>query len=234
MAKSSRVPHYSAWRVFQQDLAAISGWFQARLASLVDWIFEFNQRGVYRRFFIFMVVTLGLWFGLAYLSQPITASPEPLVIQIFSSLFSTNVLRHFLILMLALWLALRLAALYLDDIFELRDVHASQRFLWLASFPGHYYNLTIQNGGVAPEHRRSHIVHIGGPGLVDVHMENAALFEKINGQPHVVEPTFNRPEELEGFERLRSVIDLRDQMIEIRSWKVAREMGSPLKRTTFA
>jgi hypothetical protein len=229
MAKSSRMPNYSAWRVFQQDVAAVSGWFQARLASLVDWVFEFNQRGVRRRFFFFLLITLGLWFGLAYLSQPVLAGPEPLVVQLFSALFSTNVLRHFLILMLALWLALRLAAFYLDDIFELRDVHASQRFLWLASFPGHYYNLILKNGSVAPEHRRSHIVHIGGPGLVDVHMENAALFEKIDGQPHVIEPTFSRPEELEGFERLRSVIDLRDQMVEIRKVEGRTKDGIPVE-----
>jgi hypothetical protein len=199
------------------------------LASLVDWLFEFNQRGVRRRFFLFLLVTLGMWFGLAYLSHPITAGPDPIVVQMANALFSTNVLRHFLILFLALWIALRLAALYLDDIFELRDVRAAQRFLWLASFPGHYYNLTIKNGGVAPEHRRSHIVHIGGPGLVDVHMENAALFEKINGQPHVIEPTFSRPEELEGFERLRSVIDLRDQMVEIRELEGRTRDGIPVQ-----
>jgi hypothetical protein len=229
MTKSSGVPRYSAWRVFQQDISSVSGWFQGILASLVDWLFEFNQRGVQRRFFLFLLTTLLLWFGLAYLSHPISAGPEPLMVQLFSALFSTNVLRHFLILILGLWIALRLAALYLDDIFELRDVRASQRFIWLASFPGHYYNLTIKNGGVAPEHRRSHIVHIGGPGLVDVHMENVALFEKIDGRPHVIEPTFSRQSELEGFERLRAVIDLRDQMIELRQVDSRTRDGIPVQ-----
>jgi hypothetical protein len=63
--------------------------------------------------------------------------------------------------------------------------------------------------------KNSPIFRIGGPGKVDVHLENAALFEKTDGTPHVVGPTYRRYEILEGFERLRSVIDLRDQYFDL-------------------
>jgi hypothetical protein len=52
---------------------------------------------------------------------------------------------------------------------------------------------------------------IGGPGKVVVELDSAALFEKPDGRPHVIGPTIKGKATLEGFERFRQVIDLRDQ-----------------------
>ena len=46
---------------------------------------------------------------------------------------------------------------------------------------------------------------------VEIELDSAALFEKPDGRPHVIGPTVKGNVTLEGFERFRRVIDLRDQ-----------------------
>jgi hypothetical protein len=149
----------------------------------------------------------------------------------------------------AFWFAFQVVAIYLDDVFELGDVSTAKRFIRQAAFASRYNTIEIRDGQVAFEHQESPIVRIGGPGQVSVYLENAALFEKIGGEPDVIGPTVQQrgdkegtdesrkgllarlmqvagsPSQssprannvLEGFERLRSVIDLRDQMGQLNS-----------------
>lgn len=215
MARTSRRQRYNSWRVFQQDLGALGRWLEKELDSFLTWMFAFNPEGARRRSLLFFIVTIGLWIVLALLAHPPGPGIDPIITQIFYALFATDVLRHFVVLTLALWLGLRLAAVYLDDIFELKDVTAAEKFIRQAAFPGYYNRIVIKGGAVAQEHKKSPIVRIGGPGVVDVHLENTALFEKIEGTPHIIEPSRTHQVALDGFERLRSVIDLRDQAISL-------------------
>lgn len=115
-----------------------------------------------------------------------------------------NMLRHFMAVYLAGWIALRVASLYLDDIFELKDVEISERFIRQAVYGGGYDTITIkaEEEKEAPkkkkkkrrsvkrkQKKKSPILKIGGPGKVIVHLEKVALFEKIDGTPHVIGPT---------------------------------------------
>jgi hypothetical protein len=215
MARTSRAHRNSSWGIFQKDLSALSRWFQNLLSAWANWLFAFNQRGAQRRVFLFVSVSLLLWFGLALLAHPIGRGRDPVVLQLFNALIAPDVLRHFVVLTLALWMGLRLAAIYLNDIFELNDIPVAERFIRQAIFPSQYNRISIREGKVPAEQRNSPIVRIGGPGLVNVHLENVALFEKVDGTPHILEPGRRRIEALEGFERLRSIIDLRDQVVEI-------------------
>jgi hypothetical protein len=198
-----------------------------------------------------------LWALVAWYAHPYTPGADPLrsfVDYPFRALFAADVFRHVLIAGLVFWVAFRVAAVYLDDIFELRNVEIAERFIRQAVFASRYDLIEIRDGQVAEYHKNSPIVQIGGPGNVRVYLENAALFEKIDGTPRVIPPTvrvrgdstdldragprlavrgrrriFDRmrfPVEaqqnfpmdgvrnLEGFERLRTVIDLRDQFEE--------------------
>ena len=76
-----------------------------------------------------------------------------------------------------------------------------------------FNQLVIREGKVADRFLNSPIYQIGGPGLVTVHLENVAVFEKVDGEPHIIPPT-RWPVPIEGFERLRKIIDLRDQFVE--------------------
>ena len=206
-----------------------------------------------------LIILGGLaWIVMAWLAHPPVLGAEPIeniIFYPFRALFAADVFRHVLIGGLAFWVAYRIAAIYLDDIFELKNVPLAARFIRQSAFATQYDLIEIKDGKEAPEHRDSPILLIGGPGMVRVYLENAALFEKMDGSPRVIAPTVRggEPQEevtestggsparlgpltgrrmvarrdggsapaadgveiLEGFERLRSVIDLRDQVVEL-------------------
>lgn len=205
----------SAWHVFQRDLSNIGSWFRREFEPFMDWLMAFTLRGAQRRAFLFIIFTIVLWLGLALLAQPVRWGFGPLPLQFFTALFAVDVLRHLLVLGLALWLGLRMSAIYLDDVFELKDVSVAERFIRRAAFAGQYDRVTIKDGGIPPENRNSPVLRIGGPGWVDVHLENVAIFERVDGSPHIISPTQKYLAVLQGFERMRRVIDLRDQVIEL-------------------
>lgn len=215
MAKTTGVQPKGIWGIFQQDLETLSRRLQGGLTALLNWLFAFNRQGSQRRLNLFIVFTILLWVGLALLAHPLRAGRDPVLLQFISALTSADVLRHFVVLALAMWVGLRMSAIYLDDIFELKNVKIAENFITKAVFPGHYSIITIREGKVALEDQESSLYKIGGPGFVNVHLENVALFEKIDGTPHVLEPSRNVIEPLDGFERCRDVIDLRDQVIEL-------------------
>jgi hypothetical protein len=207
-----------------------------------------TQRGAARRKWLLTLLGAFLWALLAWKKHPFMFGMEPLrnfIEYPFVALFAADVFRHVLIAVLVFWLAYRVAAIYLDDIFEISQVNIAERFIRQAAFASQYNVIEIRDGEVAQKDRLSPIFLIGGPGMVRVHLENAALFEKIDGEAHVISPTVriasdksrnnktkqsgstskdknnNRKpasdgvEILEGFERLRSVIDLRDQFEDL-------------------
>jgi hypothetical protein len=147
---------------------------------------------------------LGMVNQLLFLWRFIVALLEPY--------FIPEVLRHVIIFGLAVWIAFRVAAIYIDDIFELEDVSVGEGFIRKILFVGKYERILIRDGDIAPQSKNSPVYRIGGPGRVVVQFENAALFEKIDGSPRVIGP--GRPARLDGFERLRAVLDLRDQEIK--------------------
>jgi hypothetical protein len=205
----------SMGQVFRHDVHTLLEKVDQSLERLVNWVFAFSQAGAQRRWNALLVISLLLWLAMAFGLHPVTLGVDPLLNQLASALFAANVLRRILLLWLAIFIGARLTSVFLDDVFELKDISIARRFLQTAAFSGGYEGLTIRDGGVAGEDRSSPIFRIGGPGKVDVHLENAAFFEKTNGAPHVVAPTYRRFEILDGFERLRSVIDLRDQYIDL-------------------
>jgi hypothetical protein len=210
-----RREHTSTWEVFRHDMRALSQKLQEGLESLVNWVFAFTRAGAQRRLNTLIAAAILTWLGLAFWLHPIQLGVDPLYDQVLHILLAADVLRRMLVLGLAMFLAARLSAFFLDDVFELQDASVAQRFLRSAAFSGWYDSLSIRGGGVAEEDVNSPVYRIGGPGKVDVHLENAALFEKTNGAAHIVGPTYRHFEILDGFERLRSVIDLRDQFIDL-------------------
>lgn len=139
----------------------------------------------------------------------------------FEALFAPGVLRHVLVAALAFWIAYRVAAAYLEDIYELNDIGTAERFILQAAFASQYNIIQIRAGDVIQKHRRSPIFRIGGPGRVQVHYDSAALFESVDGEPRVIGPTTRDTtngsqfvETLTGFERLRQAMKLYDHIEE--------------------
>ncbi|MGE5223437.1 MAG: SPFH domain-containing protein [Omnitrophica WOR_2 bacterium] len=217
MSESSRIGKGApnTWQVFRQDMGSLNTRFARTVTPFFDWAFALTKNGAERRSLFLIIVSGVLWIGLALIAHPPSLGAGSLLNQFIGALFAQDILRHVIILVLAMWLALRMASLFLDDIFELGNLSISENFIRSTAFSGYYHILKIKDGGVPVEYLESPIFRIGGPGKVDVHLENAALFERPDGTPHVISPTTRRYAILDGFERMRSVVDLRDQVVEL-------------------
>ena len=118
------------------------------------------------------------------------------------------------VIILPFLLALQAAAIYLDDIFGLDDVYIAFRFIWQVSLAGNRKHIRIREGDIHPNDMNSPIYQIGGPGQVEVELDSVAVFEKPDGRPNIIGPTVDGKATLEGFERLRQPLHLRDQYPE--------------------
>lgn len=189
--------------------------YTAQTRELLYWEYVFREVGKIVLFFISedplntLVISslrggIFLWFALGSL---------------FRNMFSLAILRHVVVIVIPVVIAVRVAVLYLADIFELQGSKTALGFLIKGTFALGYQRMVIEDGAVSKKDRNSPMHTIGGPGEVQVNLENVAVFDRINGDIHLIPPTAEAPnnaEVIESFERLREVIDLRDQITEAR------------------
>ncbi|MCP4140628.1 MAG: hypothetical protein GY755_10125 [Chloroflexi bacterium] len=244
----------NTWQIFKANINHLR-------SSFFNFIFILDEKGGAWRGKILYLSFLGIWLLLGAqllkgtnwyeeLSQSfrhiLSASkdiPTSLVVftkTLLKAFFAPSVLRLLPIFLTPFLLALKTAHKYLADIYELENESIAAKFMWQAAFGSEYEEIKIEEGKVSEESKNSPIIHIGGPGRVKVDLYSAALFEKPNGRPHVIGPTFKPKKKvrklekllnyitnaltkkkggvvIEGFERIRginAVIDLRDQTID--------------------
>ncbi len=133
--------------------------------------------------------------------------------KIGETFFAPATLKYLPLFLLPFFMAWQFAAMYLADIFELSHAGIARNFIMRAAFGARYERIHIREGQIAEEDRDSPVYQIGGPGLVQIELDSAALFEDADGRPRVQGPTNDQPSgflELTGFERLRSAYDLRN------------------------
>lgn len=188
--------------------------------ALMRHVLSRNLSGAATRLLL-VVVPFGLcWFLLTVLVDP-SAAPVPawvtslgfpldLLASILTSLFAPRVVLHLLPLAAGWWLGMRLAAHYVDDVYALDSMRMATRYLRSAVFGLGYDTLVVSNGDVRQLDWTSTLLRVGGPGWLSVHLGFAAAFETLEGHPRIYGPAPRRF--LNGFERLRDVVDLRDQL----------------------
>jgi hypothetical protein len=135
-------------------------------------------------------------------------------VQVFTD---PRIVQYLPIFLASFFIALQCAALYLADVFELEHVSVARRFIWAVALSGSEEIVRISQGEVSEDYRLSPAYLIGGPGKVIVDLDSVALFEKPDGTPRVIGPTALEPRgraPLEGFERFRQAIDIRDQYVD--------------------
>ncbi len=110
-------------------------------------------------------------------------------------------------------LSLYFASKYLADIFEIEDVNIARKFVSEVALMGGDNELRLSAAKVDDKIvDKSPITQIGGPGYVTVELDTALLVEKPDGRCRVIGPTYSGKAVLNGFERIREMIDLRDQV----------------------
>lgn len=154
-------------------------------------------------------------FSATYIGNPII-NLLSFGIQVFTD---PRIFQYVPIFLAPFFIALQCAALYLADVFELEHVSVARAFMWAVALSGSEELVRVSQGEVAEEYQQSPAYLIGGPGKVIVDLDSVALFEKPDGTPRVIGPTGNQPRgraTLEGFERFRQAIDIRDQYVDLR------------------
>jgi len=214
-------------RIFREQLR--------RLANCaLNKTFDLTVKGSKRRnrTLILLFMTIGFFFTLRahpladwgnelslvfqYLFNPSIAevspdTPRQFLEFTFGAILSPRTLRYLPLFILPFLIALQSASIYLADIFEIDRPEIARDFIMQVALTSSSNSIRIGNGEVAESDRDSPVYLIGGPGQVVVELDTAALFEKPNGQPRVIGPTVKGKATLEGFERFRQAIDLRDQ-----------------------
>jgi len=189
------------------------------------------------------------WRGVAFLAVWLLLSSVTIMLTIFGVREMLHVLvivglglvKYIPLLIVVYALARKMAARYLDDIFELEDEELASAFLEEVTFGYGRSSITINEGRVLEHDERSPLILIGGPGYVQVNLDSVALVEKVDGEPGVIHPR-GEPWKLGRFERIReigrhdevgkreyAVINLRDQFVDGLSVKSRTRDGIPLE-----
>ncbi|NIS82668.1 MAG: hypothetical protein GTO14_21265 [Anaerolineales bacterium] len=220
-----RLPYYAHWSKTIREVSRIT--WKVLLAR--------NRTGAVVRLLLFSTTFAFYWFLIVVLKGFPGEIPNEwgqdlgpilfLLLNMFAPFVQPEVLVYLLPVLGSMLFGLFIGALYLTDLFELESYWIAVRYL-LGSILGlSYPSLRIDQGDVEAleaENSINPLIRIGGPGYVDVHLGFAAVFETESGHPRVLsslrtsaEPTKGPRKQssrfIEGFTRLRDVVDLRDR-----------------------
>jgi len=232
-------PHFPSQpeTMLQKETRVFREQFRRLANCILNKIFELTVRGSQRRnhALISLFLLLGIFFVLrahswadwrvaigslfAYLLDSTYALTYPDTLSlffnfVFGAFSGPQTLRYLPVFLLPFFFALQAAATYLADIFELEKIETARDFILQVALTGSNHTIRFGKGDVIEKDRNSPVYLIGGPGQVVVELDTAALFERPNGKPRVIGPTIGGKAILEGFERFRQAIDLRDQSTE--------------------
>ena len=166
------------------------------------------------RAFVLFLEFIIIWVLFAWVWHPLNTYVSSLeqMQALFNALFAPDTLLVVLVFLGAYYLAYTWTAGYITDIFEFPDeeTNIARRYISQAAFGMDGNDVVqIREDNVRQAYRDHPLIKIGGPGRVVVHLECAVLFEQVDGTPRVLGPN-NAKQQINGFERLRAVIDLRD------------------------
>jgi hypothetical protein len=224
----------------------------ARLTNaILNWVFDLHPQQATRRstFVTILFLLCGFLISVYYYPLPIWGG---YIGDIFSSLLrggsiegfmnafynfllflktvvlDPRILQYLPVFLASFFIALQSAAIYLADVFELDDVGVAREFIRGVALSGNNETIRITHGEIAEQYKDSPVTLIGGPGRVIVDLDSAALFERADGTPHLIGPTGKEPggrATIEGFERLRHALDIRDHHITLRDQLSAHDQN---------
>jgi hypothetical protein len=222
--------------VSQQALPHPAQTFRSVIGGSFELLLDRGRKGANLR----LALVLGS-FGLAWslltlvnlhnVSSPawLTSLPFPLgaILDLASAFFAPGVLTHLVPVAAGMWLGYRIAAHYLMDLLELEQFPIASRYLRASLFGIGYDVLRIDTGDLANLDVKHPLLGIGGPGFLQVNLGYAVVVEDIDGIPRVIGPSASTF--MSGFERVRDVIDLRDQLRSVDEVRAVTRDGIELR-----
>ena len=233
---NSETPFQKEQRVFREQMERLGN-------NIVNNLFDLKASSARSRLLWLIFLLLGGWFLIGLKPHPLDEWRRVLrecFLYLFNSEFAgryhgTNPLINFFsfgleayfnsyslwflpIFLITFFIAYQAASFYLADIFELENVRIARKFIRRVALTGSNDTIHFTEGDILQEHRDSPVIRIGGPGKVIVDLDTIVLFEKADGRPHIIGPTEKERRgkaDLEGFERLRQFLDLRDHHFQL-------------------
>lgn len=233
---NSETPFQKEQRVFREHMERLGN-------NIVNNLFDLKASSARSRLVWLIFLLLGVWFLIGLRPYPLgewTRVLRDCFLYLFNPVFAANyhdghpftnlfwfvlyayfnsyTLWHLPIFLIAFFIAYQAASFYLADIFELENVRIARKFIRRVALTGSNDTIHFTEGDILQEHRDSPVIRIGGPGKVIVDLDTIVLFEKADGRPHIIGPTEKERRakaDLEGFERLRQVLDLRDHHLHL-------------------
>ncbi|MBI3760763.1 MAG: SPFH domain-containing protein [Chloroflexi bacterium] len=180
---------------------------------------------------------IGLFVVFGRMTEALTASPwvyqigmdappnVQAIARFLAGFLTREVVRHALLPAIGFIVAIRVGAAFVNDLFELNNMPLANEYLMASLFGQGYPNLEIRDGKAEPGSADNPLIKIGGPGVVDLGIGMAAVFEHCAGPSSIVGPGKHF---IRRFETLREVFDLRDQYREMPEVKAMSKDGIPV------
>jgi len=204
----------------KRQTALPNGHAQSWIRSLLSRFLARDATGASLRLAVVGGIVLLYWLGLTLIldipvqAPSIAAGPIPFPLDVLLnfalSVFSPTVLVHVLPILAGLYLGMQVATHYLADLVEFPSTSTASRYLNSSIFGIGYHVLEVASGERSELDASHPLVLIGGPGFLTVHLGFAAVSETTIGHPRIYGPAKERF--IQGFERLRDIVDLRDQL----------------------
>lgn len=260
MTLTASSPHETkAESTLQREVRLSSKLFSRLVDALLNRMFDLRPQTAIRRlwclFIIFLITgflislrlyPLNLWggyvgdifsylFNLDHVTTPAhPGNPFANLMDFVNQVVTApRIIQYFSILLVSSFIALQGSALYLSDIFELEYSSVARSFIWELALLGRDRAIHISHGDISEQDHQSPNYLIGGPGKVIVDLDSVGLFERPDGTPHIIGPTEKEPggkATLEGYERFRQAIDIRDHYMDLQVKSRSRD-GIPITAT---
>ena len=200
----------------------------SELQKVFSKVFRSDVQSAKKRRLFFLLFFILIWSFFALILHPLQYSIwdeiswNPITMAIIiaaipSWYFSLDVLFHMLFVFLGAILSYQIVVRYFATIYGMKTGIYSDHFLLkiIFGFPREE-PIKIDSTPILDKQKWLLKV-IGGPTKVIIGAENAAIFEKSDGIVQIVGPTMNLPGsyyQLDNYERLREIFDLRNQTIQ--------------------
>jgi hypothetical protein len=240
--------------MFERDPQGEGSFVRSTLQSVLRLLLGRDLTAAWVRFILAGIALAAFWLILIVIFQypgqipyDLLSTIPPLLfpfVNIASTFFNPQILLHLLPVFFGIAAGIAFGALYLRDLFEIESPGTAFRYLLGSLFGLSYPRLRIDRQNVQQLEAHNPITRIGGPGYLQINLGFAAIFETVHGIPNVYPrameahhgddrrepPTATRRPAafLEGFERLREVVDLRDRIVRLEQTYAETRDGVPL------
>ncbi|MBC7876868.1 MAG: hypothetical protein H7Y59_06820 [Anaerolineales bacterium] len=212
----------------------------SQLSEIPSKLFSLTDKSVEYRNQWRWVVAGAIWFFLSVFTLALTLFG--VTSQIHAVIIAgISFLKYIPLLIVVYNLSRKMAARYLDDVYELDNDELASKFLEDVTFGAGKQKIVINEGKIPEKDERSPLILIGGPGAVQVNLDSVALVEQVDGDPKVIYPR-NESWKLGRFERIReigkhdevgkreyAIINLRDQFVSGLTVKSRTKDGIPIE-----